>query len=555
MDSEDVLGDDGRKALNACVRVRTYCVAQLQEYDRQTALERLRGCYGGPFPRGFGSWLLFDPLKIYDVRNGHNISEVKRYSINVIYDALLNFDKMKYVEKYPNKEDPRREYLIATIDKRRDNVSREIEEAEGNPYGQRKYSWIVAQRIVRDCFAGNFAGDVGLLKQKFGERHSIIDIFNTVKAIDDEGKLLRYPEDKGDGSKELKDAIEANWDELTKEYEDAMENPCRQRKYSRSGAERRVRDCFAGTLREDTDIFPNVRNSREATFNIFDIKSAIDNFDEKKLIDKYPKPGRGEDEKRKNVDDQRAGILTEYEKTIKLVTISYGTGFLIGNGLAITNEHVIRRHLNDEERYGLFVSNGLIHCLPTEVVFVDDKNDLALLHCPNLNLNDTEIGSFNLCGVDLLVGQSVFCFGYPHTHRGETALFVEGKVAGYKKELHKEPLVTLNCSLRSGCSGGPVLRRIKGQIVVLGVVRELHKQDIFEENERNFMENMNMQANNLLLQMVLKFIKPLIKLVFKLHYALTSTHSPFNFINVIPARKVKKLLQDIEVKMARVAAL
>ena len=555
MDSEDVLGDDGRKALNACVRVRTYCVAQLQEYDRQTALERLRGCYGGPFPRGFGSWLLFDPLKIYDVRNGHNISEVKRYSINVIYDALLNFDKMKYVEKYPNKEDPRREYLIATIDKRRDNVSREIEEAEGNPYGQRKYSWIVAQRIVRDCFAGNFAGDVGLLKQKFGERHSIIDIFNTVKAIDDEGKLLRYPEDKGDGSKELKDAIEANWDELTKEYEDAMENPCRQRKYSRSGAERRVRDCFAGTLREDTDIFPNVRNSREATFNIFDIKSAIDNFDEKKLIDKYPKPGRGEDEKRKNVDDQRAGILTEYEKTIKLVTISYGTGFLIGNGLAITNEHVIRRHLNDEERYGLFVSNELIHCLPTEVVFVDDKNDLALLHCPNLNLNDTEIGSFNLCGVDLLVGQSVFCFGYPHTHRGETALFVEGKVAGYKKELHKEPLVTLNCSLRSGCSGGPVMRRIKGQIVVLGVVKEIHKQDIFEENERNFMENMNTQATNLLLQVVLKFIKPLIKLVFKLCYALNSTHSPFNFINVIPARKVKKLLQDIEVKMARVAAL
>lgn len=555
MDSEDVLGDDGRKALNACVKVRTYCVAQLQEYDRQPALERLRGCYGGPFPRGFGSWLLFDPLKIYDVRNGHNISEVKRYSINVIYDALLNFDKMKYVEKYPNKEDPRREYLIATIDKRRNNVSREIEEAEGNPDGQRKYSWIVAQRIVRDCFAGNFAGDVGLLKQKFGERYSIIDIFNTVKAIDDEGQLLRYPEDKGDGSKELKNAIEANWEELTKEYEDAMENPCRQRKYSRSGAERRVRDCFAGTLREDTDIFPNVRNSREATFNIFDIKSAIDNFDEKKLIDKYPKPGRGEDEKRKNVDDQRAGILTEYEKTNKLVTISYGTGFLIGNGLAITNEHVIRRYLNDEERYGLFVSNELIHCLPTEVVFVDDKNDLALLHCPNLNLNDTEIGSFNLCGVDLLVGQSVFCFGYPPTHRGETALFVEGKVAGYKKELHKEPLVTLNCSLRSGCSGGPVMRRIKGQIVVLGVVREIHKQDIFKENERNFMENMNMQANNLLLQVVLKFIKPLIKLVFKLHYALNSTHSPFNFINVIPARKVKKLLQDIEVKMARVAAL
>ena len=555
MDSEDVLGDDGRKALNACVKVRTCCVAQLQEYDRQTALERLRGCYGGPFPGGFDSWLLFDPLKIYDVRNGHNISEVKRYDINVIHEALLNFDKVKYVEKYPNKENPRKENLIATIDKRRDNVSREIEEAEVNPDGQRKYSWIVAQRIVRDCYAGNFAGDVGLLKQKVGEGYSIIDIFNAVKAIDDEGRLLKYPEDKGDGAKELKNAIEANWEELTEEYEDAIENPCRKREYSRSGAERRVRDCFAGTLREDTNIFPNKRNSREATFNIFDIKSAIDNFDEKKLIDKYPKPGQGKDEMRKNVDDQRAGILTEYEETIKLATISYGTGFLIGNGLAITNEHVIRRYLNGEERYGLFISNEVIHCLPSKVVLVDDENDLALLHCPNLNLNYTEIRSFKLCGVDLLIGQSVFCFGYPPTHMGETALFVEGKVAGYKKELYKEPLVTLNCALRPGCSGGPVMRRIKGQIVVLGVVKEIHKQDIFEENERNFMENMNMQANNLLLQMVLKFIKPLIKLVFKLHYALTSTHSPFNFINVIPARKVKKLLQDIEVKMARVPAL
>ena len=555
MDSGDVLGNDGRKVLNACVKVQTCSIEKLQEYDRKTALGRLRGCYGGVFPRGFESWLLFDPLKIYDVRNGHNISEIKGYYISVIHQALLHFDKMKYVEKYLNKENPGRENSVATIEKRRANVSREIEEAEVNPDGQRKYSWIIAQRRVRDCFAGNFAGDVGLLKHKVGERYSINDIFNAVNAIDNEGLLLKYPEDKGDGSKELKNAIEANWEELTREYQDAKENPCRQRKYSRSDAERRVRDCFAGTLREDTDIFPYIRNSREATFNIFDIKSAIDNFDEKKLLDKYPKPGQGEDEKRKNVDDQRAGILTEYEETIKLVTMSYGTGFLIGNGLTITNEHVIRRYLNDKERYGLFVSNELIHCLPTEVVFVDDKNDLALLNCPSLNLNDIEIRSFNLCGVDLLIGQSVFCFGYPPTHMGETALFVEGKVAGYKKELYKEPLVTLNCALRPGCSGGPVMRRIKGQIVVLGVVKEIHKQDIFEENERNFMENMNKQATNLLLQVVLKFIKPLIKLVFKLHYALNSTHSPFNFINVIPARKVKKLLQDIEVKMARVPAL
>ena len=554
MDSEDVLGDDGRKALNACVKVRTCRVAQLQEYDRQTALERLRGCYGGPFPRGFDSWLLFDPLKVYDVCKGHNISEVKRYDISVIYSALLDFDKVKYVEKYPNKENPRRENLIATVDKRRDDVSREIKEAEINPDGQHKYSWIVAQRIVRDCFAGNFTGDVGLLKQMFGESYSIIDIFKTAKEIEDEGQLLKYPKDKGDGSKELKNAIEANWKELTEEYEDVTENRCSPRKYSRSEAERRVRDCFAGTLSEDTDIFPNIRNSREATFNISDIKSAIDNFDKKNLIDKYPKPGQGEDEIRKNVDDQRAGILTEYEETIKLATIHSGTGFLIGNGFTVTNEHVIRVYLDDKEKYRLFISNEVIHYWSSKV-FVHNKNDLAFLYCPELNLKDAEIGSFNLCDVDLLIGQSVFCFGYPTTHRGDTALFVMGEVAGYKKVLQREPLVTLNCSLGPGCSGGPVMRRIKGQIVVLGVVREIHQKEIFEESEINFMIKMNMPTKDTFLQMVLKLIKPLIKLVYKLHYALTSTHSPFNFINVIPAQTVKKIQQKVEVRMARVPAM
>ena len=546
MDSEDVLGDDGRKALNACVKVRTCRATGFQEYDRQIALARLRGCYGGPSPPGFESWLLFNPFKIYDVCKGHNIFEVRKtYDISVIYSALLDFDKVKYVEKYPNKENPR-ENLKATIDKRRDNVSREIDEAKANPDGQRKYSWIVAQRIVRDCYAGNFAGDVGLLKQKIGEGYSIIDIFNAVKAIDNEGRLLKYPEDKGDGSKELKNAIEANWEELTEEYEEAIENPSRKREYSRSDAERRVRDCFAGTLREDTDIFPNIRNSREATFNIFDIKSAIDNFDKKNLIDKYPKPGQGEDEIRKNVDDQRAGILTEYEETIKLATIHSGTGFLIGNGFTVTNEHVIRGYLDDKIKYRLFISNKVIHCW-IERVSVQNKNDLALLHCPELNLKDAEIGSFNLCDVDLLIGQSVFCFGYLTTHRGETALFVRGEVAGYKEVLHKKQLVTLNCSLGAGCSGGPVMRRIEGQIVVLGVLREIHMKDIFEESERNFMKEMNKLANDAFLQTVLKLITPLIKLVFKLHFALTSSHSPFNFINVIPAQKVKKLKQDVEV--------
>ena len=38
MDSGDVLGNDGRKVLNACVKVQTCSIEKLQEYDRKTAL-------------------------------------------------------------------------------------------------------------------------------------------------------------------------------------------------------------------------------------------------------------------------------------------------------------------------------------------------------------------------------------------------------------------------------------------------------------------------------------------------------------------------------------
>lgn len=244
----------------------------------------------------------------------------------------------------------------------------------------------------------------------------------------------------------------------------------------------------------------------------------------------------------------------KYEEIIKLATVYYGTGFLIGNGFTVTNEHVVRKHLYNEEEYWLLISNEVIHGWSSSISF-NGADDLAILYCPELNLKDAEIDSLNLCGVDLLIGQSVFCFGYPPTHKGETALFVEGKVTGKKKVLHEEPLVTLNCSLRVGCSGGPVMRRIKGQIEVLGVVKEIHKKIIFEESERNFMQKMNMLANNTFVQKILQLITPLIKLVFKLRRALTSTHSPFYFFNVIPAQKVKKLLQKAEVRVARVPAM
>ena len=553
MDSEDVLDNDGRKALNSCVKIRT-CIgpAELQEYDRKTALERLKRCYGGELPGGFHSWLLFDPLKLYDFRNGHNISEVKTYNINVIHQALVNYDKANYVEKYP-KEITRSENLKAAIDKRRADVTREWEEAKVNPDGLRKYSWVVAQRKVRDCFAGNFAGDKGLLRHKINERYTITDISNAVKEIDNEGNLCKYPEDEGNGCDELRKAIDTNRDGLSQECMNAEKNPREQREYSRNEAERRVRDCFAGTLQEDTDIFPSIQKSREATFDIFEIKEAVEYFDEKKLIEKRPKPGAGSKELKEEADNERANIWTEYEKANALTIIEYGTGFIIDDFYIITNKHVIEKYLEDKEecrdkgRLTLVIFNDIIKDLssPT-VVEVDDENDLACLHCPELNSVTSEIDSLSLSAKELLIGESIFCFGYPITHIGATAFFVKGYVSGYKKRLYKDPIVIVNASLTSGCSGGPVMRRINSKIMVLGVMREAHTREIFDKNERDSMEEMMKFGKNEGANLTAKLksiVSILAGLIFKLYNALTSTHTPFNYINVIPAKKVIDLVK------------
>ena len=162
------------------------------------------------------------------------------------------------------------------IKKRRADVDKELGEARRYPEAQREYSWIVAQRRVRDCFSGNFAGDRGLLKRKLaGQMYTITEVYDTFQVIDKHGDLLTYPEDEGPGSEELKTLIDRNREKL-KEEKEAKRN----REFSRNQAERRVRDCFAGTVSGDTDIFPEQKN----TYNIFEIFASIDNFDEKKLM-------------------------------------------------------------------------------------------------------------------------------------------------------------------------------------------------------------------------------------------------------------------------------
>lgn len=531
MDSDDVLGDDGRKALDACVKVKIVCrPEEPEEYDRRSALELILSCYAGSIPKGLYEWSVFNPLTLFDVRSGHNVAKMKRsYNMIEIYDALINFDEVNYVQRYP-KEGHRSDEHRELIDKRRADVKKEHEEARKNAEKRHKYSLVVAQRRVRDCFAGNFAGDGPVLKRKLNnEPYSINEIHQAVVGIHKEGRLSKY-----DPNEHLKQMIDENWNNLIKEHEEALESyDAIKHEYSWSEAELRVRNCFAGTLKNDTDIFAREKQS----YDIFDIQRAIDNFDKKKLIEKYPKPGPGDDEKKQEVDAKRIHIKTMCDKATTMVEVEYGSGFIIHDCSIITNRHVITKYLHDEQMYKICISNAVINDLPCKVAYHDANKDLAFLFCPDLNLKECGTCPLKLFSQPLLPGMSVMCFGYPIHHRGRKAIFADGKVAGSKEILYGVPLVILNCSLSSGNSGGPVLRRINGALKVVGVVKQKHTQEILREDQITAIINDSKEDSSEGVQISVK------QLSLKLHEALMGTHSPYNFCDALPGHLVAEFIE------------
>ena len=550
MADDDVLGDDGREAIHSCFKVHICSLdpeqKSLKKYDKESALRIIKFCYAENLLPRFAYFDLFSP---FDSREGHDISKMKRtYNIIAIREALFAFDQISYVAKYPEESDsPAYKETKELIDKRRADVGKELTEARRYPDAQREYSWIVAQRRVRDCFSGNFAGDRELLKRKpAGQMYTITEIYDTFKDIDKCGNLLTYPEDEGPGFEELITLIDGNREKLIKEEKEAKEKPFVQREYSHSQAERRLRDCFAGTVSGDTDIFPERKN----TYNISEIKAAIDNFDNKKLIEKYREEEKLDDEKKKTVDDARDSIQAEYENAISETEVSYGSGFIIQDGTIVTNKHVIDDYFRDKEKNRIYISNKVIGGIyvPCKVADLDPRNDLASLNCSKLFWKKiSEIRSLQLSNEPLLTGQKVFCFGYPTHYPGKMALFVEGRVSGENEKLYGPKLAIINGSLSPGNSGGPVLRRIDGQLRVVGVVKEQHikhflTQELIEEMVKDKMETATVSdvqdgATRSDQNLNTK------ELTTEIYLAITGSHSPFNFGNVLPAQLVSSLVQ------------
>lgn len=706
MNGYDVLGQEGRKALDACVKVKIYGRPQTRRYDYNSTVERLEKCFAGKCPdRRIIKRLRLKSITEQALMDESIIEKMllpslrDNYGIIDIFESLVRLDNTPYVEKYPAVKGTDSDKRKNLIDKRREDVEREVREATANPDQPQRYSWLVAQRRVRDCFAGSFAGDASLLERKTAayiheitdpydrrkeemptpDTYSISDIYKAFKKHDSvsvsknieklscqrckvseevkkqrddvqteyqqavtvsstssaiqkhcnyslkeaihrvescycsssvehlhafkafytlnlevsmhdqkafdifficrslccidanhilyqndqyEPKLVsnlvvfeKYPGD-GPGSAELKELIDAHRTCLEKEY---MEDKLDKQRYTRSEAERRVRDCFVGSLVCDyTNIFPRKAADKgtlriDQTYNIFDIQNAIKYFDSKKLVDRYPEEeGPEADKMRKLVDEERAAIKKEYDEATAIVEIEHGSGFIIQDHFVITNKHVIESALNgDSNNTQILISSAALgeDELPCEIAHHDAGKDLALLHCPGLKINP--IQPLQLSNQPLLPGMQIFSFGFPVSHTGDTALFVNGYVSGSKKTLQGHTMAVLNCPLNSGNSGGPVLCWVKGQLKVVGVATQKHFKKILTLNEQVTIEQIRKMLQTCVipedseLSEAAKFyfgpagnLPPLGKtavylLTLKLYDAL-ETHSQFNLSNALP---------------------
>ena len=293
VDNNDVLGNKGRKVLDACVKVKIYGKPETRTYDCERARQLFRGCYVHQMGIEYNEFPQVEP----------DDKAEKIYSIVDIYNAMDKYDNMPYVEIYPKEPDAKK--MRELIDKRRADVERELEEADGT----KKYSWPVALHRVRDCYAGNFPEDVNTF---YMFRHcSIEDIKKVVDKYD--GKAIEVFSDQ---SKSIDEKVLLHRADIQKKYNNALTSPSTLYKCSEEKAQESLKNCYS-VAHDHLDLRPY--NScytchYEPDFCIFKLHNVVSWNDIKLLqVSKYPAEGPGSEELRNSIERHRADLEKEYQ--------------------------------------------------------------------------------------------------------------------------------------------------------------------------------------------------------------------------------------------------
>ena len=292
VDNNDVLGNKGRKVLDACVKVKIYGKPETRRYDRKRARQLFRGCYVHQI--GVAN-TEFSPAK----------SET--YSIVDIYNAMDKYENMPYVEIYP-REGPGSGKTRELIDKRRADVERELEEARSNPDGKKMYSWTVAQHRVRNCYTGNFPEDFGITLLFAPGPNSIKNIKDIVDLFD-----KKAIEVFSDQSKSIDKKALSHRADIQKKYQDALASPGTLYKCSEEEALESLKNCYSDAAHRRFDSY-NCQACGNPNFCIYKLYNTVSRYDFSLLpVSKYPAEGPGSEELRNSIERHRTDLEKEYQ--------------------------------------------------------------------------------------------------------------------------------------------------------------------------------------------------------------------------------------------------
>lgn len=154
-----------------------------------------------------------------------------------------------------------------------------------------------------------------------------------------------------------------------------------------------------------------------------------------------------------------------------------GSGFFIGRGLLVTNNHVIDHDEPIENCRILVEPQGKTKQIykPTRIITADPILDLALLEVHDTKQSGEDVGVAEVPPLELASrrddprqGQSVYAYGSPE---GFTGTLSTGIIAGFRDRTSsfsvpadKCDLIQLTAPISHGSSGGPLLND-RGQVV------------------------------------------------------------------------------------------
>lgn len=125
-----------------------------------------------------------------------------------------------------------------------------------------------------------------------------------------------------------------------------------------------------------------------------------------------------------------------------------GSGFFVGDGLVVTNYHVISRLVTDSARHRAELTDTRGETHPVRVLAIDVVHDLAVVHS-----DAAPRSTFDIQPVELDQGERLYALGHPHD-LGLT--ITEGTYNGPLKYV-LYPKILFSGSLNPGMSGGPAI--------------------------------------------------------------------------------------------------